>query len=969
MEDTPLTARFPDLQPGRKPSSLGATNGFGTTLIGNRGHDPETDTYVATHWFTALFIPVIALGAYRVANAQGGGWYCLGKVPLSLAARGWNLFLLLALLGTIGGIAWHQHTKSPEYAAGRKLDEADEAAAAGQGGRAARLCREVMDTKTARADDASRKLVGLVEAPPGPPAEAAGVYAVAVDLHRENRCPVSDLLDRGQALAAGHAADDPAAALALLEVIAPLAPDPAAELALRRQLLEKLAAKAPDDPEIASRLAVVYEEQGERDRCEKLLAPFEGRLGTLDGAAILGRIYAGRGQHDKAHALLAPFVAARLPALREAEQGMTAEIKAAQERIIDTLKTGSAPGFDYARHKRSTEAQQDAMIGEYVGGQIKNDPGLRAARQKLMAQRAVVGAVLDLGLVQLQRGQAKTDPAARKAELEAAERTFLSVRGIAGENDEYRLSLGQVYYWLGRPADGKKLFDELLKARGKSTDVLLLVAGTLREVGDSTEARRMAEEAYNKEPDPGKKQRAARFRALLRVDTDDEILWLTRSNPDSPDIQASLAAARGQKAERDGKADEAVGHFRRAIDLYAGMPDGAATFNNSALAHFGLYHVTLDPEDLRKGLDKLDRAIALLPSDSILLFNGSTSVLSGVFRDVAGTEVDFRPLKSPPAWDVLPYLYHTPAERAAIADRFARHPGTVKARAYAEKLLVLAPKRDDSYSLLAALSEQTRDLDGLKGVVARAEKAEIDLGDDRREYQDFLTGKSDKKKAEEARAAVTRATAALAAARPVGGRTFAVAVGRYVRAKTAGWVYGEPVDADELVKLAEEVHAATPSTGTETTLVTALAFRAHATLTREDAGYAVLADRTKRSFSTTLVYYVLAADGLHRARAAGNPDVKQLAALALESLRRDPAAASTGEWVLIRAVSPERAGAFAEKVKANEWRRVRYQLARVTAPFRPATALDEYWDLLLAGKGTEAKKVIADLAAKDIPVP
>ena len=63
MSDTPLHDRFPDLQPVRKPGSLGSLNGFGTTLVGRRDHDPDTGTYVTPHCVSALFIPVAALGA------------------------------------------------------------------------------------------------------------------------------------------------------------------------------------------------------------------------------------------------------------------------------------------------------------------------------------------------------------------------------------------------------------------------------------------------------------------------------------------------------------------------------------------------------------------------------------------------------------------------------------------------------------------------------------------------------------------------------------------------------------------------------------------------------------------------------------------------------------------------------------------------------------------------------------------
>ena len=42
------------------------------------------------------------------------------------------------------------------------------------------------------------------------------------------------------------------------------------------------------------------------------------------------------------------------------------------------------------------------------------------------------------------------------------------------------------------------------------------------------------------------------------------------------------------------------------------------------------------------------------------------------------------------------------------------HSGTVKARAFAEWLMTLAPTRDDGYEVLSALYSQTRNVDGLK---------------------------------------------------------------------------------------------------------------------------------------------------------------------------------------------------------------------------------------------------------------
>src|SRR5687768_802836 len=114
----------------------------------------------------------------------------------------------------------------------------------------------------------------------------------------------------------------------------------------------------------------------------------------------------------------------------------------------------------------------------------------------------------------LQRAQGQADPAARKSQLEAAEQVFLAVRGVAGESDEYRLALGQVYYWLGKQAEGRKLFDEFLAAKGRGAEDLLRIAATLRQLGAEPEARALAEEAYNKATTNEHRHAAANVRYL-----------------------------------------------------------------------------------------------------------------------------------------------------------------------------------------------------------------------------------------------------------------------------------------------------------------------------------------------------------------------------------------------------------------------------------------------------------------------
>src|SRR5262249_61625755 len=134
------------------------------------------------------------------------------------------------------------------------------------------------------------------------------------------------------------------------------------------------------------------------------------------------------------------------------------------------------------RYNRAGRAEQDQMLRDYVEARLKNDPSILAAGEAVRQEEAVVPVTLDLGLVLLRRAQAGGG-AGRQAELEKAEKVFLSIRDVAGESDQYRLYLAQVYYWLGKHAQGRKLFDEGLAGPQRDADILLLVRPLLREGG------------------------------------------------------------------------------------------------------------------------------------------------------------------------------------------------------------------------------------------------------------------------------------------------------------------------------------------------------------------------------------------------------------------------------------------------------------------------------------------------------
>ncbi len=970
MSEINLSEKFPNLRPINGAPGLSTVNGIGMRLFGRRDFDQETQSYVTNHVFSILFIPIIAVGAYRVIDVPGGGWYFLGKVPLSRGARFWNAGFLAAILAAVSLGWWHHHTNTPDYLAGERLETADKLVAEGKAGQAAQIYLEEMRKPTRHAGAAREKLRKLVETPPADAKEAAAVFQIALDLNRQNDHLVPNLYEHVRKYAADQADKSPEGALALLDSVAPLAPNPAELLAEQRQLLERLVAADANNVDFVSRLADIYESIGEIARCEKLLVPLANQLGDRDGAAILGRIYFGKGKLDEAYGMLKHYVDSRLPRLQAAATNYETLIKNLDAQITAELNSGKAPNFDFNAAKSAPKAQQEAMVDEYITRRLKEDAGVAAAKKEFTAHRGVVAAALDLGMIMLQRAQMLQDADARKRELEAAEKTLLSVRNVAGQTADYKLSLGQVYYWLGKAADGKKLFDELLQASKRSTTNLIQVAQILREVGDVSEARKLAEEAWQKESDVKMKQQAAHSRSLMHKDIDDEILWLERSDQQAAHVRATLNSARGHKASRDGNNDEAARYFQTAVDIYQSLPENSATLNNCALALFSLYYATHNKDHFVRGMDKLDRAIAMKPGDSILMHNAAATLFDAALRDLFANKVDFQRLKTQASFDLISFLYRDAAEKEALAEQLRKHPGAIKARSYCEKLMIVAPLRDDAYSMLAGMHGFTRDVEGLRMVWQKLEKTKLDLAQEQQDTLDYYAGKDDPKKIDEWRKSIQRTQAVLDDVRAKGGLTFAIAASRLIAAQTGAAPRGISVDENELVRLAEEAHAAAPSDGTVSLLAGALAFRANRALIKEDPQYAELCKTTARSLGPSLVMnYVLATPGPLCDKLLANADVKRVLALKIEMFKKAPRDSGLATWASLLVSHPKEAAQLGEALAKDEVRSLLRSIGTALSPLSGAIALDAYWEKRLAGKNGEADEVLRTFARRGVPLP
>ncbi len=978
MDEFDLKARFPELEPIGSLPSFWHFLGCGMLLRGRRDFDEETQSYIQTHCVCILGIPILAYRAYRIVDAPNGK-YILGREPLSILARAFRAFVLLAAVGAGGIYGWGAYTESPAYIARQKLMQADELAAAGKLAESARLFRDVALAPSSPADDAAAAVGRITRLLADPAAresatEQAGIFEVAVALERAGRWPKSAeaLFNQGMELQSQRGAADPAGALAILEAIAPLAPRADDLTTIRRSLLEVLVSAHSGEPELCSRLAAVYEAQGQEERSIALLEPIRTQLGTTEGARILGLADAHHDRVESALALLRPYIQARLESFHTAQTALTDAVQTAQKAVLERLKNERPSDFDFQLYSGSTQAEQEAQLEQYVTGKLKGDPAIDQAQERMVRASPVVPAALELGTILLHRAQSQADPKTRKADLDEAETYFVAVSSFAGDTDAVRLNLAQVYYWQGKHREGKALFDDVLKSGKREPKLLIGVSQMLREVGSESEARTLAEEAYNSARDPDTKQNAAIQRGLMGVELDEKILWLGRGNSSHPSVKAMLDASLAEQAMNRGDDATAVAKLREASGLYDSMPESAEVLNNGALTLFRLATLTGDQHAYDRGLTKIERASKLDPSNGLMMANAGTFLLQEALRDVIGRSIDLSLLKDEPDIEMLSFLYGDQDGRMAYVERLRSHAGINRAIGLLDKAVLLAPRRPAMYKLLSDLYGYRREIDRQRALFRRLDQVELDQADEIALWRDYFAGKRDDEMRKRATAAIARAEAVLQAARAKQrDLTFAVAAASAVQNRIMGYPIGLETDRDAVVALAEEAYAAFPAQRVRGTLIAGLLFRAARRLARNQPAYAKLEARSRRSAGdAALIGVALGGDSALREAVSNDPDVRRAVDLVREAYQKDPQnEAGAWSWSMLRVKYPREAAMMSETYLKDESNQISRAITRRVEPCSAAVPLSAYWTAEMQGKVGDSRAVIEEYVARGIPLP
>ena len=974
MSEIDLQTRFPEMQPVTAMPSLGTMFGTGLKMWGYRDDDDETGTYVKTQCICLFGIPIFSLRAFRIANWQQG-IVLIGREPLSLYEKTWNfgfawMCVILACLSI-----WITYTTSPEYIARTKLADADSLVSKGKLVSAAEKYQTLFVEHPDHADRAAESMKQLLKEPirQATLADADQLLRIAIEFQWGPKSPVTaaDIEECGRVLVEKSGDSDPNAALALLDTITPIASKPDLLDTIRLRLLMNLMGRDPDNQEWPTQLAAIHERRGELEKCRELLEPLRSQLGNTEGARILGQIDSRNGDCDQAVKLLSPYVAERLPRLRDAEQAYQSAIQKTQKTVVELFKKGKAPADVYRRARSAPPAERERILGEYLTSQLQEDVAIKKCQQRLMIETNVVPVALKLGMARLNRAQTTSDQEVRRHDLEEAEKNFIAIRGVAGETDEFRVYLGQVYYWLGKPAEGRKLFDELLNSHQRSFKMLVSVGQTLFDLGAISESRALAEEAYNSEQDKSRKYRAATMRAIVPLDEDDQLKWLHRADPTDPEIQALLNDVLARRAIAENRDDDAEKHLRKSIEARSGQPEDTASLNNGAQTFLKLFQLTGNREDFTKGVKMLDRAVKLSPDDGVLLLNTAKIAIESALLEIIGDRIDLRILKQRPQLELLSYLYDDEADSQQFVETLNQNAEINKAIDYLDRAAIVAPKNQAVYERIRSIQYHRHDSGSLRKLQQRLDSIELDFTDAIRRLAEYTSGTLDEKNLADLTSTSERneELMRLTRNRPPA-TTFAVATGSWLTNQMARNHMGIQIDFDELVRVAEEAHVVAPSTKTRQNLYLSLMYRASNNLAQTQPTYAHMLSRTSRSLSpSTLIAVVLSQPGDLRQAVVENLDVGRATKLIIEEQNKIPHRGSPWDWAMVQAFDEAEATRIRDQFQHDEFRQLSASVSRKLSPPDSTRAFNDYWTSLMAGDPTEAIDILKRCADQGIPLP
>ncbi|MEK7953910.1 tetratricopeptide repeat protein [Luteolibacter soli] len=966
-----LERRFPSMRPVKSPPSLFTINGIGVSMYGKRDFDAVTGTYIKTRCFCLVFIPVFPIDAYRVADAPGRGWYFLGKERVSGFARGtrWCALAVVALF--IGSGAWQAHIHSPEYRARKAGERAAGYIASGMPIEAVKVYRGMIQESIGDRAASQQAMLSLLNAEldSGDPNRIAAAVRYA-DANRMipgfKQVLIPDLTDR--ALAAAAKCSDPKDAERILAALRPSPTDLVRVHEALRKALESIHKAEPDNRETRIKLALMREEFGEVDGALALLEPAADKLGDGEGARLYGNLLMGEGRVAEALPHLERYVTPRMAQWKTLESAVDRSYEAAQKKALDRLNRDNGAASFRKRYDAASAQEQERMVQEYLSTEVPKDPDFIASREHYQAEAKIVPSIMDLGVARLRMAQAEKDPAARKELLKKSEEAFLALRSSAGETDEYRLFLGQVYFWSDREPEGRKLFDELLASKKRDVGTLFQLAHIFRDLGETNEARKLLDEAFPKATRNAEKAGIVSLRSLLARDTDEKIEWLSKGNASEPTIAVRLSEARGQKAEEQGDQEAAKRHYRDALAAYEKQERNSTSLNNSALLYRNLYRMEGKLEDFETSARLVSEAVELEPANSILSENAAESQLTAAVIRLAGNRIDPKLLQFDNGLDSLRYLYQREEERDKLLASLTSDPNFRKGIAHYWDALLLSPKNPGLYGWGAQVFAYIGDDASLERLLEKAAGQEFDHTIGRDELARYVNKERDNEVRDALKGQREAVKALVADLKDAKSRAWAQA--SVATSQLGGFAIGESCDSKSWLGALKSAAKEAPCVRLQTTLEAALQIIALEALAADHPDCAAIIEADRRLLGPQAILRLLVrAKGELGERVRKHPAVVEAREAAVSESELFPGNFGLDDWLLLDGLHPEKDAKLKELATSDRSEHLGRKLERELNHETPAIMLGDFWEKILSGDDQAARKLLPKIEATGVKLP
>ena len=971
--EIPLEQRFPDMKPMGGTPALFRLNGFGLAMAGKRGFDPNTGTYIKSHVITALWIPIFALGAYRVADSGDGGWYFIGKVAKSSFAKIWNTFLVSAIAMLIAMGFWNSHQNSPEVKTKERLAEARALQDSGEDLEAARIYRKLIIEEMPHGGAAVDGLQEALDAhlqhdSPEEVAKAvrftAGLPGYQIPIKTIVPTIDSIVLERIKSFSTNQ----PEETLLLIKAARDL-PSPSEELTtIERTLLEKLAKGDSSNPVYASQLAEIYEAEGREDELIPLLKPHQDRLRDLEGARILGQRLLSQGQSVEATALLENYTTPRLKAWRESEKNYNRTVDSIYNAILSELNQNKGSRAFYQNYEKAkTEEDKAQLVDSYIYEKMQKKTGFIRARKSFEEASQITPVIMDLGIAELRVAQSATDQEARKTYLKRAEDRFLSLQQSSGDSDDFKFFLGQVYFWSGRQDEGRKLFDEILTNTKRSYSSLMSLSATLRETGDVAEAIKLTDEAFEKGATPDEKDSAASQRAVMSDDIDEQITWLEKVQSKGLNIQTRLSGTKARKAMEDGQNDIAIKHLKSAAEGWGKLPDSSSTLNNGALVQFQLFGMTGDMSYQEKGSELMERAVKLESNNSIVLSNASDSLATTGLIQILTGKLHPRLIQEGVGLSTLRYYYNSESSRAELLKDLKSNASFTRAIEFLDRAVLLSPNNSSNYSRAFGFHRYLENEKALRSLIQQIEGAQFDHSASIEDLKKTIAGEFDDNGRTYTAQAVEKQKAIIAELNDKKARRRAELT--LSDLQISGFSRGDSIDYPQEISKIRQLVSEDNSITFHRTLVTALSQNACHELGEANAEFKTFLERNRRLLSAKQILILALTSETLRPLVLGSATAKEALNTALESSVQFPSTVEAEHVLMVQYLRPDQLADAKSAFTSNVFNELDQKLIDFLSPWNPGTMVSSYFLETVRGNSSEATKMLEKAKASGLSFP